>query len=114
VSDNPRYQGKLRAVSLEMERHRLRRIEAEAEAQRMRIDWLENDAPGVHDVYDLDIGPRPGNALHGAGIFNVPQLLLYTRESLTGVRGLGAHSLDEIEFALLKHGFALAWTEEES
>jgi DNA-directed RNA polymerase alpha subunit len=63
-------------------------------------------APQI-EICDLGVGPRIGGALRRRGIYNVPQLALYTRAELASIQGVGEKALDTIEFALLVHGWLL-------
>ncbi|MDP9257369.1 MAG: hypothetical protein M3Q31_12530 [Actinomycetota bacterium] len=113
-NDDYWYTGKMLAVSLRLERTRLARLEAEADAQRARIEWIEGGRQGVHELGDCRMGVRASSALRRAGIFNVPQLVSFTRAQLGTIQGIGERALDVIELALLVHGYTLQLPEEET
>jgi DNA-directed RNA polymerase alpha subunit len=62
------------------------------------IDGLDPD--GWCDVAQLQLDPRPYNALRGRGIRYIEQLTAMSRSELAALRGIGARSLLSIEFAL--------------
>jgi DNA-directed RNA polymerase alpha subunit len=107
------YTGPRLEISLGLERDRLRRLESEADAQRARIEWIEGGRVGVHEIHDLGVGVRISSALRRHGVFNVPQLVRFTRAELDTIKGIGARALDTIEFALLVHGYVLQCEPEE-
>ena len=88
-------------------RHRHAFMQAECDAF---LEWIEHQESGStepHQLNEIGIGVRTASVLRREGVFNVRSLCEQTRATIEGLRNIGARRADEIELALLVHGYVL-------
>ena len=82
-------------------------MQAECDAFLEEIEHRESGSTEPHALHEIGIGVRTGAVLSRAGIFNVRILCEQTRAHIEGLRNIGSKRADEIELALLLHGYLL-------
>ena len=82
-------------------------MQAECDAFLEEIEHRESGSTEPHALHEIGIGVRTGAVLSRAGICNVRILCEQTRAHIEGLRNIGSKRADEIELALLLHGYLL-------
>jgi DNA-directed RNA polymerase alpha subunit len=88
-------------------RHRHAYLQAEVDAFLEEIEHKESGSMEPHALHEIGLGVRTQCVLHREGIFNVRILCEQTRAHIEGLRNIGSRRVDEIELALLVHGYLL-------
>ena len=88
-------------------RYRHAYLQAECDAFLEMIEHRESGSTEPHHLSEIGIGVRTASVLRRAGIFNVRILCEQTRAHIEGLRNISSRRADEIELALLVHGYLL-------
>jgi DNA-directed RNA polymerase alpha subunit len=88
-------------------RHLRAYLQAECDAFLEMIEHRESGSTEPHDLNEIGIGVSTASALQKGGIFNVRILCEQTRAHIESLRNIGSRRADEIELALLMHGYLL-------
>jgi DNA-directed RNA polymerase alpha subunit len=88
-------------------RHRHAYMQAEVDAFLEEIEHKESGSTEPHELSEIGIGVRTQSVLQRAGIFNVRILCEQTRATIDDLHNIGSRRADEIELALLVHGYLL-------
>ena len=94
-------------------RHRHAFRQAECDAFLEEIEHRESGSTEPHALHEIGICVRTASVLRREGVFNVRILCEQTRATIEGLRNIGSRRADEIELALLVHGYLLQLPEGE-
>jgi DNA-directed RNA polymerase alpha subunit len=94
-------------------RHRHAFMQAEVDAFLEMIEHRESGSTDPHDLNEIGLCVPTASALQKGGIFNVRILREQTRAHIESLRNIGSRRGDEIELALLVHGYLLQFPEGE-
>jgi DNA-directed RNA polymerase alpha subunit len=82
-------------------------MQAECDAFLEEIEHRESGSTEPHALHQISLSVRTASALRREGVFNVRILCEQTRAYIDGLRNIGSRRADEIELALLVHGYLL-------